>query len=60
MADQRRYAALFAKGEDRRQRSFLVTLPVEKPVTMSARPPAGQAAGEPAATTPPRGVKARD
>jgi signal transduction histidine kinase len=39
---------------------FLVTLPVEKPVTMSARPPAGQAAGEPAATTPPRGVKARD
>jgi signal transduction histidine kinase len=39
---------------------FLVTLPVEKPVTMSVRPPAGQAAGEPAATTPPRGVKARD
>jgi signal transduction histidine kinase/ABC-type multidrug transport system ATPase subunit len=39
---------------------FLVTLPVEKPVNMSVGTPAGKAAGEPAATTPSRGVTARD
>jgi ABC-type multidrug transport system ATPase subunit/signal transduction histidine kinase len=39
---------------------FLVTLPVEKPVTMSADAPAAKTAGEPAATTPSRGVTARD
>jgi signal transduction histidine kinase len=39
---------------------FLVTLPVEKPVTMSAGSPAAKTAGEPAATTPSRGVTARD
>jgi signal transduction histidine kinase/ABC-type multidrug transport system ATPase subunit len=38
---------------------FLITLPVEKPVTMSVGAPAGKAVGAPAATTP-RGVKARD
>jgi len=35
---------------------FLVTLPVEKPVTKAVDAPASQ----PTATTPPRGVKARD
>jgi signal transduction histidine kinase len=45
---------------------FLITLPVEKPVTMSVGAPAGKPVlsdkpvGAPAATTPPRGVKARD
>jgi ABC-type multidrug transport system ATPase subunit/nitrogen-specific signal transduction histidine kinase len=39
---------------------FLVTLPVEKPVTMSADAPAAKTADEPAATTPSRGVTARD
>ena len=39
---------------------FLVTLPVEKPVTMSAGSPAAKTADEPAATTPSRGVTARD
>ena len=39
---------------------FLVTLPVEKPVTMSAGAPAAKTADEPAATTPSRGVTARD
>jgi ABC-type multidrug transport system ATPase subunit/signal transduction histidine kinase len=39
---------------------FLVTLPVEKPVTMSVDAPAAKTAGEPAATTPSRGVTARD
>jgi signal transduction histidine kinase/ABC-type multidrug transport system ATPase subunit len=39
---------------------FLVTLPVEKPVTMSVGTPAGKAASEPTATIPSRGVTARD
>jgi ABC-type multidrug transport system ATPase subunit/signal transduction histidine kinase len=39
---------------------FLVTLPVEKPVTTSVGAAAVKAAGKPAATTPPRGVTARD
>jgi ABC-type multidrug transport system ATPase subunit/nitrogen-specific signal transduction histidine kinase len=39
---------------------FLVTLPVEKPVTMSADAPAAKTADEPTATTPSRGVTARD
>ena len=39
---------------------FLVTLPVEKAVTMSVDAPAGKTADEPAATTPSRGVTARD
>jgi len=39
---------------------FLVTLPVEKPVTMSADAPAAKTADAPAATTPSRGVTARD
>ncbi|MCW2895307.1 MAG: D-xylose transport ATP-binding protein XylG [Actinomycetia bacterium] len=45
---------------------FLITLPVEKPVTMSVGAPAGKPVlsdkpvGAPAATTPTRGVKARD
>jgi signal transduction histidine kinase len=38
---------------------FLVVLPVEKPVTMSAAKPVS-AAYEPTAPTTPRGVKARD
>ena len=39
---------------------FLVTLPVEKPLTMSVGAPGGKAAREPTATTPSRGVTARD
>jgi signal transduction histidine kinase/ABC-type multidrug transport system ATPase subunit len=39
---------------------FLVTLPVEKPMTMSVGAPGGKAAREPTATTPSRGVTARD
>jgi signal transduction histidine kinase/ABC-type multidrug transport system ATPase subunit len=39
---------------------FLVTLPVEKPMTMSVGAPGGKAPREPTATTPSRGVTARD
>ncbi|HEX4291082.1 MAG TPA: ATP-binding cassette domain-containing protein [Trebonia sp.] len=39
---------------------FLVTLPVEKAVTISVVAPGGKAAAEPTATTPSRGVTARD
>jgi ABC-type multidrug transport system ATPase subunit/signal transduction histidine kinase len=39
---------------------FLVTLPVEKPVTIPVSAPGGQSAGEPTATTPPRGVTVSD